>query len=153
MSKHPEKRGGDNHRQVRVEKEIRDVVGTYLIGSFKGEVPGFVSLTRVVCSGDLKLARLHITLILNREEGETPEAFEKRQVESRKITVKELNEQAVEVQRRLAQVLQMRFTPKVTFFYDEGYESAMKIEQILTDMSAAGKSAPPAKKESENPEE
>ncbi|RYZ77521.1 MAG: ribosome-binding factor A [Proteobacteria bacterium] len=146
MSKHPEKRGGDNHRQVRVEKEIRDVVGTYLIGSFRSEVPGFVSLTRVICSGDLRLARLHITLILNREEGETDEAFEKRQVESRKTTVKELNDETVEIQRRLAQVLQMRYTPKLTFYYDEGYESALRMEKLLSDMGSN-------KSNSETPEE
>jgi ribosome-binding factor A len=139
VGKHPEKRGGESHRLARVEREIRDVVGTYLLGGFKGDLPGFVSLTRVVCSADLKLARCHITLLLNKEENETDEAFEKRQTEARKEAVRELNEHTIEVQHRISQVLQMRFTPKITFYYDEGYESAMKVEKILRDMTESAK--------------
>lgn len=138
MGKNPVKGGGEGHRLAKAEREIRDVVGTYLIGGFRGTLPGFVSLTRVVVSGDLRIARCHFTLLVNREENESDEAFQKRELEARKEATKELNEYTIDVQHRLAQVLQMRFTPKVTFYYDEGYESALKVEKILKDLSDSG---------------
>ena len=139
MGKNPLKGGGESHRLAKVEREIRDVVGMYLLGGFSGTLPGFVSLTRVVVSADLRIARCHFTLLINREEGETDEAFRKREELGRKEAANELNEHSSEVQHRLAQVLQMRYTPKVTFYYDEGYESAMKVEKILKDLSDSSK--------------
>lgn len=135
MGKNPLKGGGESHRLAKVEREIRDVVGTYLLGGFPGHLPGFVSLTRVVVSADLKIARCHFTLLINREENETDQAYAAREVVARKEASKELNEYAGDVQHRLAQLLQMRYTPRVTFYYDEGYESAMKVERILDDLS------------------
>lgn len=139
MGKNPLKGGGESHRLAKVEREIRDVVGTYLIGGFRGSLPGFVSLTRVVVSADLRIARCHFTLLVNREENEADDAFKKREEIARKEAADELNEHSSDVQHRIAQVLQMRFTPKVTFYYDEGYESAMKVEKILKDLSDANK--------------
>lgn len=119
----------------RVEKEIRDVVGTYLIGGFRGALPGLVTLTRVRCSADLKIANLNFTLLLPEPEGEAPEMRERRLRVARQQAEEALNDEASEIQRQLALKLKMRFTPRVHFHYDEGYESAMKVEKILRDMS------------------
>ncbi len=136
MGRTPEKRGGgESHRTARVEKEVRDVVGIYLVGGFRGKLPGLVSLSRVTVTADLKMANLNFTMIVPQDENETAEAFEKRQIQLRKDAVKELNANAKDIQAELAHKLQMRFTPKVTFYYDEGFESALKVEQILRDMS------------------
>ena len=135
MGKNQEGKGG-SHRVQRVEREIRDVVGTYLLGSFKGDLPGIVSVTRVKASADLKIARVQVTLLLTQNEGETDEVFAVRQAKLRREAVKELNHYAHEAQAMVARTLQMRFTPRLTFFYDEVYDGAMKIERILRDMSA-----------------
>ncbi len=127
--------GGESHRLARVEKEIRDVLGVYLVGGFRGALPGFVSLTRVRLSPDLKIASLNVTMIMTQNEGEAPDAFERRQVIARKEAIKELNIHSKDVQSELAHKLQLRFTPKVTFYYDDGFENALKIEKILRDMS------------------
>jgi ribosome-binding factor A len=129
--------GGESHRVARVEKEIRDVVGTYLAVGFRGALGGFASLTRVRLSADLKIASLNFTMIFTQPDGESPDAFEKRQVLARKEAEKTLNLHAKDFQAELARKLQLRFTPKVTFYYDEGFESALKIEKILRDMSVS----------------
>ncbi len=137
MARVPEtkKGGGESHRTARVEREIRGVVGTYLVGGFRGQLPGLVSLTRVSVSADLKIANLNFTLIITQNEGEDQADFEKREKAARKDTVKELNAYAKDVQAELAHRLEMRYTPKVTFFYDEGFENALKVERLLRDMS------------------
>ncbi len=138
MGRAPEKRGGgESHRTARVEKEVRDVVGLYLVSGFRGSVPGLVSLTRVSVSADLKIANFNFTMIMTQEEGEEPSAFEKREAQARKDAVKELNTYAKDFQGELARKLKMRFTPRVSFFYDEGFESAMKVERLLREMSLA----------------
>lgn len=129
--------GGESHRLARVEKEIRDVLGLYLVSGIRGPLPGFVSLTRVRVSADLKIASLNVTMIMTQDEGETLEAFERRQVLARKEAIKTLNEQTREVQAELAHKLQLRYTPKVTFYYDDGFENALKVEKILRDMSVS----------------
>lgn len=130
-------KGSGSHRLERVEKEIRDVVGTYLIGGFRGHLPGLVSLTRVRLSADLKIANLNFTVLLAQDEGESAEAYEKRVDVARRDSEKELNAHAHDVQSEIAHKLKMRFTPRVHFHYDEGFESALKVEKILRDMSVA----------------
>ena len=133
-----EKGGSGSHRLERVEKEIRDVVGTYLIGGFRGHgLPGLISLTRVRLSADLKIASLNFTVLLTQDENETAEAYEKRSALARRETEKELNANAHEFQSEIAHKLKMRFTPRVHFYYDEGFESALKVEKVLRDMSVA----------------
>jgi ribosome-binding factor A len=132
-----EKGGSGSHRLERVEKEIRDVVGTYLTVKFRGHLPGLVSLTRVRLSADLKIANLNFTVLLVQNEGEMAEAHEKRVTAARQDSEKELNAHAHEIQSEIAHKLKMRFTPRVRFHYDEGFESALKVEKILRDMSVA----------------
>lgn len=135
-SKSP-KGGGESHRHERVEKEIRDVVGNYLLGGFRTELAGLISLTRVRVSGDMKIANFNFTIMLTQDEGETPEAFEKRSVIARRETEKEMNEQARDFQAELAHRLKMRFTPRCQFHYDDGFEAALKVEKVLREMSVA----------------
>lgn len=134
MGRSQENRGG-SHRVQRVEREIREVIATYLLGGFRGELPGFVSITRVMVTADLRTARGYITLMGGKDDSETQEAFEKRVKLERKEAVKELNAHAADFQHVLAQRLQMRYTPKLTFFYDDTYEETMRVQSVLNKIS------------------
>jgi ribosome-binding factor A len=149
MGRNQENRGA-SHRVQRVEREVRDVVGTLLLAGLSSDVPSFVSVTRVQMSADLRIARVHVvsmsqvpkpesTLDEEKNEAEDREYKKKIAVE-RKGIVKALNEHAYEVQQAIARKLQMRFTPRVTFFYDEGFDNALKIESILGKL---GQKTPP----------
>jgi ribosome-binding factor A len=146
MPKKTENRGA-SHRQARVEREIRDVVSLYLLSGFKGDLPGMISVTRAGVASDLRSARIFVILILTPEENETPDAFDKRVKASRKTAVEELNDNAYDVQQEVGRKLQMKFTPKITFAYDDGYENAMKVEKILLDISKTKASNPGAGEE------
>ena len=115
------KTGGVSHRVQRIEREIREVVGSYLLTGFRGELPGIVSITRVLVSTDMRNAKIFFTVM-----GEEAE---------KKIAHSELKAHAHEVQHEINRRLQMKFCPKVTFTYDEGFENVMKVERILRDLS------------------
>jgi ribosome-binding factor A len=116
------KSGGASHRIPRVEREIREAVGLYLLSGFKGDLPGMVSVTRVIASRDLRTAKILVTVM--------GEAID------RKAVIKELQAHVHEVQHVVNRHLQMKHCPRLSFFYDEGYEHALKVERILHDLNA-----------------
>ena len=124
-----ENRGSGGHRIPRVEREIREVIGSYLLGGFRGDLPPFVSVSRVIASRDLRNAKILVTAM-----GENVD---------RAACVKELQAHAHEIQRVVNQRLRMKHCPRLTFHYDHGFEHALKVESILRDLSRerAGKDA------------
>lgn len=116
---------GDGRRIPRVEKEIREAVGTYLITGFRGEIDGIVSITRVIASKDLRNAKVLFSLMGSK----TLTAADK------KAAARELMDHVHEIQHEVNRRLQMKHCPRLTFLYDEGYEHALKVENILRDLS------------------
>jgi ribosome-binding factor A len=112
---------GASHRIARVEKEVREVVGIYLISGFRGELPGIVSVTRVIVSHDLRTAKILVSLMADES--------------LRKAAVATLQSEAHEVQAEVNRKLRMKFVPRITFHYDDGFDNALKIENILRDIS------------------
>ncbi len=116
---------GTSHRIHRVEREIREVCGLYLLSGFKGDLPGIVSISRVIVSKDLRQAKVLVTAMgIGAEE-----------TVSHKAVVKELQAAASEFQHEVNRKLRMKNTPKLTFHYDTGFEHAMRVENILRDLS------------------
>ncbi len=115
-----QKRGG-GFRLLRVEREIRDIVAGYLINGCRGELPGIISVSRVVASKDLRNAKVLITAL-------DPNV-------DRKALLEELQEHAHEVQQVVNQRLRMKYCPRLSFHYDTGMEHALKVESILRDLS------------------
>lgn len=126
-------RDGDGRRIPRVEKEIREVVGQYLLRGFRGNLPGLVSVTRVIASKDLKNAKILITVMAKKKTvvsaGAEPDDSLK------KATLVELKAHAHEVQSEVNRQLKMKHCPKLNFYYDEGVEHALKIETLLQDIN------------------
>ena len=136
-----------NHRAARVEGEIRDVIASYLLGPLRGEIPGMVSVTRVIISGDMRQAKVLVTVMdPTGETGLTGDALNKS-------TVTELQAHAYEIQEEIDHRLRMKFCPKLKFHFDDGFEHAMKVENILRQISNEKAAAPAAKPTLESDEE
>ncbi len=116
-----------SHRLPRVEREIREIVGRHLISGFRGDLSGIASVTRVIVSGDLRQAKILVTLMTYGQESKI----------DKKADIKELQRHAYEFQEEVSRLLKMRQTPRLTFLYDEGYEHAMKVENILRELDQA----------------
>lgn len=134
-----------SHRVQRVEREIREVVGSYLISGFKGVLPGLVSLTRVICTKDFRTAKILVTILslaepeatggVGEESSAEPSAKERKVERERERAIEVLQAHAFEVQGEINRCLRMKHCPKVTFVYDTSYENVMKVEKILRDIS------------------
>ncbi len=145
----PKSRGGgakgssDGRRLQRVEKEIREVIGQYLIRGFRGELPGIVSASRVIVSRDLRTAKVLVTLMVPATVSNPTAEDEKAQQLVHQQAVDALQEHAHEFQAELNRCLKMKHCPRITFFYDDGFEHALRVESILRDLKIkSGKEAP-----------
>lgn len=128
------KGSSDGRRIQRVEKEIREVIGQFLIRGFRGELPGIVSASRVIVSRDLRTAKVLVTLMVPATVSNPTAEDEKAQQLVHKQTVETLQENAHEFQAELNRCLKMKHCPRITFFYDDGFEHALRIEGILRDL-------------------
>lgn len=113
---------GDSRRKERVEREVQQIISTYLIQNLQSELHGLVTVTRVIMPGDFRTAKVYVTFFSN----ENPN-FD---------FVKELKNWSGDIQNTINQKLQMRYCPKITFFKDESTENILKIERIISEISA-----------------
>lgn len=122
MSRGTENRAGSagGHRIQRVEREIREVIGVYLLSGFRGELHGIVSVSRVIVSKDLRQAKVFVTVMGSETD--------------RKSSVSELQAQAYDIQSHVNHRLRMKYCPRLTFLYDEGFDHVLKVEKILHDL-------------------
>ena len=108
----------DGRRVERVQKEVTQIISRFLMGTFKGDLPGIVTVTNVMMTPDLRSARVQVSVLGGSKE-QNAEAAET------------LQERAVEMQRFLANELPMRFTPKLQFIADKTLDKVLKIDKIL----------------------
>ena len=110
-----------NRRVLRVEKEIREIVGLHLVGGFHGELHGITTISRVSVTSDLRTARINVSILGSEAEQES--------------SLGVLNKYAFEVQKEIAKALPIRYCPKVKFFLDKSLEKVLKVEKILFEIS------------------
>lgn len=108
---------GQGKRTVRVAEELRKVVGEIITTRLKQSEVGFVTLTRVDVSPDLKSARIFYTSLGT-------------EVKREKVQ-DNLDEYCHMIQSEIARTMRLRFTPKLKFIYDTGAEETFKIQSIL----------------------
>lgn len=113
---------GDGRRVARVEREVQATIAQFLIRGFKNPLPGLVTVARVIMPGDLRAAKVYIS-ILGSDEQKTQ-------------TIDILQERAFEVQNFIGKELKMRYCPKLTFLIDEATEHVLKVERILHELEA-----------------
>lgn len=101
----------------RVNEVVREVVGTTIVEELHDPRIGFVTVTAVETSPDLRTAQVHVSVLgTDEEREETMEAL----AASRKV-----------IQRALGSQLSMKRTPKLTFHYDDSVERAARLSRML----------------------
>ena len=125
----------DNRRQLRLEKELREVIGTYLISGFRGGLQGLVSVSRIQASPDMKSAKVFVTVLGTDEQIEA--------------SLESLEENAREIQDEVHRKWKLRFTPRLTFAIDTAIEKQLKVEGILRNLEKERAGKPAAKPEDE----
>jgi ribosome-binding factor A len=109
-------------RNERLSQEIREDVAR-IVGQLKDPRIGFVTVTRVELTPDLRTAHVHVGIL-----GAGP---------GREKTLSGLRQAAGFVRRELGRRLHIRHTPEIAFHYDEGLDATERVAQLLEEVRPA----------------
>ena len=120
-------------RMRRVNEAVREVLSATITTELKDPRVGFVTVTAVETSPDLRHARVFVSVLGNPGE--------------RRRTLKALDSAHGFLQRRVGGELRMKNTPQLQFVYDDTPERGMRISELL-DLEDSG---PPTPERREDP--
>ncbi len=106
-------------RTERVEVEIRTQVAELLAREIKDPRVGFVTVTRVSITPDLRCARVYVGVLGDEAQ--------------RADVLKVLRGAAGFVRKSLGRRLRMRRTPDVVFEYDKGLDASERVSALLAE--------------------
>lgn len=110
-------------RMRRVDEAVRQVIGDAVAGELKDPRVGFVTVTDVRTSADLRHARVYVSVL---GSGGGPS-----EAQEREDTLEGLRSAHGFLQGRLAAELRLKRTPALEFAYDETTDRAMRVEELI----------------------
>ncbi len=113
-------------RMRRVDEAIRQVIGDAVAGDLKDPRVGFVTVTDVRTSADLRHSRVYVS-VLGNQGGPSNE-------EEREASLEGLRSAHGFLQGRLAAELRLKRTPTLEFSYDETTDRAMRVDELIEEM-------------------
>jgi ribosome-binding factor A len=106
-------------RMRRVNEAIREILGDAIATELKDPRIGFVTVTEVETSPDLRAARVYVSVLGSPEERESSLAG--------------LRSSHGVLQGKIASGMRMKRTPTLTFEYDESVDRGDRISRLLDD--------------------
>ena len=106
-------------RMRRVNEAVREVLSSHLAQGLKDPRIGFVTVTGVDTSPDLRAARVYVSILGDEDE--------------REAALKGLTSSRGFLQAQIAHELRMKRTPALSFLYDETVERADRMMRLLDD--------------------
>jgi len=103
-------------RMRRINEVLREVVGA-AIGELSDPRIGFVTVTSVETSPDLRTAKVHVSVLGSEEE--------------REATLVGLRSSHGVIQSKIAAETRMKRTPTLSFHYDDTVEKGVRISRLL----------------------
>jgi ribosome-binding factor A len=107
----------EKDRMRRVNEAMREVISTAIASELKDPRVGFVTVTAVNTSPDLRHARVYVSVL-----GDDKERAE---------TLEGLTSSRGYVQRRVASELRLKNTPQLDFRYDDSTDKGIRITELL----------------------
>jgi ribosome-binding factor A len=106
-------------RMRRVDEAMRAVISDAIAKDLKDPRIGFVTVTGVKTSSDLRHARVFVSVL-----GDDP---------VRSASMDGLRSAHGFLQRRLADELALKHTPSLTFAYDDTVDTGMRVSRLLAE--------------------
>ena len=103
----------------RVDEAVREVLSARIATELKDPRVGFVTVTAVDTSPDLRHARVFVSVLGDEDE--------------RRETLAGLASSHGYLQAALATELRMKYTPTLEFVHDETVDRAFRIQELLED--------------------
>jgi len=107
----------------RVDEAVRQVIGDALAADLKDPRVGFVTVTDVRTSADLRHARVYVSVLGSAGGSSDPD--------QREQTLAGLRSAHGYLQARLASELRLKRTPTLEFSYDDTTDRAMRVEALI----------------------
>src|SRR3954454_16873159 len=104
-------------RMRRINEVLREVVGVAVAGELSDPRIGFVTVTSVETSPDLRTAKVFVSVLGDSDEQEA--------------SLQGLRSSHGVIQSRIAAETRMKRTPTLTFHYDDTVERGMRISELL----------------------
>jgi ribosome-binding factor A len=101
----------------RVNEAVREVLSQAITSELKDPRVGFVTVTAVDTSPDLRRARVYVSVLGGDEQ--------------REQSLAGLNSSHGYLQARVASQLRMKHTPQISFEHDPSVERVMRISKLL----------------------
>lgn len=109
-----------SQRAQRVAETIHKEISSMLIKGLKDPRIGFVTITSVDVTSDLRQARVYYTLMGSQD--------------GRAETHAGLDSSASYIRQQLGRLLRLRFVPEIHFEYDASFDYGQKIEKLLSEI-------------------
>ena len=104
-------------RMRRINEMLREVVGAAITSDLNDPRIGFVTVTSVDTTPDLRASRVYVSVLGSPEE--------------REATLAGLQSSHGVIQARIARETRMKRTPTLTFHYDDTIEKGLRISKLL----------------------
>ena len=101
----------------RINEMLREVVGAAITSDLNDPRIGFVTVTSVDTTPDLRASRVYVSVLGSSEE--------------REATLAGLQSSHGVIQARIARETRMKRTPTLTFHYDDTIEKGLRISKLL----------------------
>ena len=105
----------------RINGVLREVVGAAIASDLSDPRIGFVTVTSVETSPDLRTAKVYVSVLGSEED--------------RDGTLDALRSSHGVLQSRIATETRMKRTPTLTFHYDDTVEQGVRISQLLDEVA------------------
>ncbi len=109
-----------SQRAQRVAETIHKEISSLLIKGLKDPRIGFVTITSVDVTSDLRQARIYYTLMGSQD--------------GRKETQAGLDSCSSYIRQQLGRQLRLRFIPEIHFEYDASFDYGQNIERLLKEV-------------------
>ncbi len=107
----------DSKRVQQAESQVQQIVANYLLRGCRLPLKGIVTVSKVKMQGDLKSARVYISVLGSESDLEA--------------SLDAIKVERVKIQRHLSKELPMRYCPVLSFYPDETTQHILKIESLL----------------------
>jgi ribosome-binding factor A len=109
-----------NNRVRKVELRVKDEVSKIIITKLKDPRVGFVTVTAVEMTADLKSAQIFISVMGTQSQ--------------KTETISSLNDASKYIRAEMNQRIKLRYSPSITFRLDDTIDRAIRIGRILEDL-------------------
>ena len=110
------------HRIARVSEAIREVAAVTILHELQDPRIKNVTVTRAEVSADLQKAKIYVSVMGTKKEQD--------------LCMHGLKHSAGYLQSKLADRLQTRYTPTVTFIRDDGVKNSIEISRLINEALA-----------------